>query len=221
MPDLTARRAACHHQRDEHLVDSGRADAELAVRERPVLPLLLRTTAAMRSATAKVVRKAWARASSSPPMVTCSRTITSSAQGVEVSVTMPDKRELRAKVVGVDEATDIAVLKVDATQPAGHAVGRFVEVEGRRVGAGHRQSVSVEPDRDARHRQRDRPQPRRPARHLRGLHPDRRRDQPGELRRRARSTRAASSSASIPRSSARPAATRASASPSRATSHDT
>ncbi len=37
------------------------------------------------------------------------------AQGVEVSVTMPDKRELRARVVGVDEATDIAVLKVDAT----------------------------------------------------------------------------------------------------------
>jgi serine protease Do len=37
------------------------------------------------------------------------------AQGVEVSVTMPDKRELRAKVIGVDEATDIAVLKVEAT----------------------------------------------------------------------------------------------------------
>ena len=35
--------------------------------------------------------------------------------GVEVSVTMPDKRELRAKIVGVDEATDIAVLKVDAS----------------------------------------------------------------------------------------------------------
>ncbi len=34
--------------------------------------------------------------------------------GVEVTVTMPDKRELRAKVVGVDEATDIAVLKIDA-----------------------------------------------------------------------------------------------------------
>ena len=32
----------------------------------------------------------------------------------EVSVTMPDKRELRAKIVGVDEATDIAVLKIDA-----------------------------------------------------------------------------------------------------------
>ena len=36
------------------------------------------------------------------------------AEGVEVSVTMPDKRELRATVVGVDEATDIAVLKIDA-----------------------------------------------------------------------------------------------------------
>jgi len=34
--------------------------------------------------------------------------------GVEVSVTMPDKRELRAKVIGTDEATDIAVLKIDA-----------------------------------------------------------------------------------------------------------
>src|SRR5207237_7127653 len=33
----------------------------------------------------------------------------------EVSVTMPDKRELRAKIVGVDEATDIAVLKIGAT----------------------------------------------------------------------------------------------------------
>jgi Do/DeqQ family serine protease len=37
------------------------------------------------------------------------------AEGVEVSVTMPDKRELRAKVVGADEATDIAVLKVEAS----------------------------------------------------------------------------------------------------------
>jgi Do/DeqQ family serine protease len=35
-------------------------------------------------------------------------------QGVEVTVTMPDKRELRAKIVGADDATDIAVLKIDA-----------------------------------------------------------------------------------------------------------
>jgi len=32
----------------------------------------------------------------------------------EVSVTLPDKRELRAKIVGVDEETDLAVLKIDA-----------------------------------------------------------------------------------------------------------
>src|SRR3954471_18983404 len=35
-------------------------------------------------------------------------------RGVEITVTMPDKRELRAKVIGVDEATDIAVLKIDS-----------------------------------------------------------------------------------------------------------
>jgi Do/DeqQ family serine protease len=32
----------------------------------------------------------------------------------EVSVVMGDKRELRAKIIGVDEATDIALLKIDA-----------------------------------------------------------------------------------------------------------
>jgi serine protease Do len=32
----------------------------------------------------------------------------------EVTVILPDKRELRAKIVGVDEATDLAVLKIDA-----------------------------------------------------------------------------------------------------------
>jgi Do/DeqQ family serine protease len=32
----------------------------------------------------------------------------------EVTVLLPDKREMRAKIVGVDEDTDIAVLKVDA-----------------------------------------------------------------------------------------------------------
>jgi len=37
-------------------------------------------------------------------------------RGVDVTVTMPDKRELRAKVIGTDEATDIAVLKIDAAK---------------------------------------------------------------------------------------------------------
>ncbi len=34
--------------------------------------------------------------------------------GSEVSVTLPDKREMRAKIVGIDEATDLAILKIDA-----------------------------------------------------------------------------------------------------------
>ena len=52
---------------------------------------------------------------------------------------------------------------------------------------------------------------------LRGFHPDRRRDQPGQLGRRADQQRAASWSASTPASTARAAATRASASRCRAT----
>ncbi len=32
----------------------------------------------------------------------------------EVSVTLPDKREVLARIIGVDEATDLAVLKIDA-----------------------------------------------------------------------------------------------------------
>jgi Do/DeqQ family serine protease len=32
----------------------------------------------------------------------------------EVSVTLPDKREMRAKIVGIDEPTDLAVLKIEA-----------------------------------------------------------------------------------------------------------
>jgi Do/DeqQ family serine protease len=32
----------------------------------------------------------------------------------QVTVVMPDKREIRAKIVGVDEGTDLAVLKIDA-----------------------------------------------------------------------------------------------------------
>ena len=69
-------------------------------------------------------------------------------------------------------------------QPADDPVGRLVEAEGGRVGAGDRQPVPAEPDGHARHRQRARPRQRR-HRRLRRLHPDRRRHQPRQLGRRA------------------------------------
>ena len=64
----------------------------------------------------------------------------------------PTSARWRRSIIGVDPATDLALLKVDAQEPADDAVGRFVEAEGRRVGAGDRQSVPAQPDGDARHR---------------------------------------------------------------------
>ena len=69
-------------------------------------------------------------------------------------------------------------------QPADRDLGRLGAAQGRRVGARHRQPVSARTDRHARHRQR----PDRSYEDVsvdRGLHPDRRRHQPGQLRRRA------------------------------------
>ena len=97
---------------------------------------------------------------------------------------LPDKRELKAKIVGVDQWTDIARAEDRRARPAGAAVGRLAKLKvaewvlaignpfqlnqtvtlgivsalGRSLAA---------------------------ARDLRGLHPDRRRDQPGQLGRRA------------------------------------
>ncbi len=59
---------------------------------------------------------------------------------------------MRADVVGVDPATDLAVLKIGARESADDPVGRLLATQGRRVGARRRQPVSVESDRHARHR---------------------------------------------------------------------
>ena len=66
-----------------------------------------------------------------------------------------------------------------------HHLRRARPRAGRGLRARDRQPVRLRQHRDARHRQRARPQP---SRHqpLRGFHPDRRRDQPGQLRRPAR-----------------------------------
>jgi serine protease Do len=54
----------------------------------------------------------------------------------EVLVTLTDKREFKAKIIGADKRTDVAVVKIDATGLPAVRVGRRVPPEGRRVGDG-------------------------------------------------------------------------------------
>ena len=89
-------------------------------------------------------------------------------------------------VVGTDPETDLAVLKIDCRRTCRRSLfGDVRSAAGRRRRARDRQSVRRRPDRD------DRASSARSGRsHLgindvRGLHPDRRRDQPGQLGRRA------------------------------------
>ncbi len=68
-------------------------------------------------------------------------------------------------------------------EPAGDDPGPLRPDPDRRRHPGHRQPLRRRPDRDHGHHQRHRAQPAGPQ-YLRGLHPDRRSDQPGQLRRR-------------------------------------
>ena len=62
----------------------------------------------------------------------------------EVTVKLTDRREFRAKVLGTDPKTDVAVLKIDAQEPAGGA--RWAaprDLKRRRMGAGDRLAVRL------------------------------------------------------------------------------
>jgi len=98
-----------------------------------------------------------------------------------VIVQLADRREFRAKVLGVDAGTDIAVLKIEGRNLP---YAKFADSDKARVG-----------DVDLRHRQSARRRAHRNLGHrlglgsfrqtghghgLRGLHPDRRRDQSGQ-----------------------------------------
>ena len=124
-----------------------------------------------------------------------------------VKVRLSDRREYTAKVVGSDEQSDVALLKIAATGLPTLRLGdsnqlrpgQWVVAIGSPFGLDHSVTAGIVSAVG-----RSNPL-RRPA--LRALHPDRCRDQPRQFRRSAAQHRAAKSSASIRRSSAIPAAT--------------
>ena len=77
----------------------------------------------------------------------------------KVTVRLLDRREFKAKVVGTDPKTDVAVLKIDANEPPAGGARQQRRRPRRRVGAGHRQSAGRRPHLhgDRRHRQRQGP----------------------------------------------------------------
>ena len=99
----------------------------------------------------------------------------------EVLVTLTDKREFKAKIIGADKRTDVAVVKIEATGLPVVKIGDSRQAEGRRMGDGDRLAVRAGEHRHRRHRQRQAARHRR----LPAVHPDRRGHQPRQLRRAA------------------------------------
>ena len=206
----------------QHLVAAGRPAPELAVR-RPVLPSSSATRRRLRIAARRReqprLRRHRQRRRLHPHQQPRGHRRVSDACRIEqldVTVALADKREMPAQVIGVDPATDLALLKIDARNLPTMPWGDSIEAQGRRVGAGDRQPVPAESDRDARHRVGASAAP------ISASRPTRTSSRPTPRSTRATpaarwSTRAASWSASTPSSSARAAAIRGSASPCRAT----
>ena len=184
-PGLHPRRRADHRRRHQHRVAAGGAPPGVAVRQRSVLPVLLRRSPTRCSAAATATSRASARAwsiSADGYVLTNSHVV---GEGeVEVTVGLGDKRELRAKVIGVDASTDLALLKVEArglpTIPWGDSSQLKVAEWVLAIGSPFQLNqtvtlgiVSALGRANVGHRR------------LRGLHPDRRRHQPGQLGRRA------------------------------------
>ena len=105
-------------------------------------------------------------------------------RSAEIKVTMSDNREVGAQVIGIDPYTDLAVLKIDARGmtplPWGDSsklrVAEWVLAVGNPFAFNQTVTLGIV----------SAPKPARPAAgHLQRLHPDRRGDQPGELRWRA------------------------------------
>ena len=163
---------------------SDRSAAAGAARLRAVLPAACRSRA-------RTSRRARARASSSRKdgyILTNDHVVDGSDQ---VTVRLLDRREFKAKVVGTDPGTDLAVLKIDADNltpaPLGDSdasrVGEWVLAVGNPLGENLTFTVTSGII-SAKGRTLALPEHQRPQHP--GLHPDRRGDQPGQLGRAAR-----------------------------------
>jgi hypothetical protein len=71
----------------------------------------------------------------------------------EVMVTLVDKREFKAKIIGADKRTDVAVVKIDATGLPAVKVGDISKLRVGDVGDGHRVSIRAREHRHGRHRE--------------------------------------------------------------------
>ncbi len=107
--------------------------------------------------------------------------------GQEITVALADRREFPAKVLLADPRTDLAILKIDL--PAGEklpvlAIDERTDSQVGDLVLAIGDPLRCRPDGDQRDHLRAQPH-RRSERRRRRLHPDRRGDQPGQLRRRA------------------------------------
>ena len=111
----------------------------------------------------------------------------------QIKVTLTDGRTFDARLVGSDPNYDLAVLKINGENLPVAPLGDSDDILVGRVGHRHRQPVRLPPERppadrhgrgDQRHRPRHQAS-RATDRHLQEHDPDRRGDQPGELRRAA------------------------------------